>query len=74
MTAKTKAVIKFAIQPAKETPIAPSLLGSSLEKLTGTGFAHPKLKRIKDIVPIGSKCFRGLKLNLPSCFAVVSPK
>lgn len=68
------AVIKLDTQPAKATQIAPNFSGFNLEKLTGTGLAQPNLRIINDANPKGSICFNGFSDNLPSFFAVVSPK
>ncbi len=66
--------------PAKETRKLLFLL-LMREKLTGTGFAHPKtpnpLNEVKIgtiIVPTKSMCETGFKVNLPAFFAVSSPK
>ncbi len=59
--------------PANEI-IAKSLLGlDKFKEFTGTGFAHPNPATNKSIVPIGSKCAKGLKVSLPDIFAVGSP-
>jgi len=41
---------------------------------TGTGLAHPKLKRKRQIAPKGSMWVKGLKESLPRLFAVGSPR
>jgi hypothetical protein len=41
--------------------------------LIGTGFAQPTLKKSIEINPNGLICLRGLRVNLPRFFAVVSP-
>ncbi len=63
----------FAVTPAAETKIRPFLKSLNLLKFTGTGFAHPKPKINNIIVPIGSRCLTGFRLNLPNHRAVESP-
>ena len=67
---------KFLFKPvngiiaAREEIIMPFLGFSKLRGFIGTGFAQPKPKRIIAMVPIGSKCARGLRVSLPCLSAV----
>jgi len=86
INATTPANKKLANGPNKDT-IAISLLGFfKLYGFTGTGLAQPKTIGLElvifanitiitgtKIVPIISICFKGFKLNLPYCSAVLSP-
>ncbi len=70
---KAIALIKFARGPAKDT-IAVSLLKFlKLYGLIGTGRAQPIFAIKSIIVPMGSRCLRGLSVNRPALFAVSSP-
>lgn len=81
---KTKAIEKFVKGPAMATFKAPHFWSLKFKGLIGTGFAQPKIgplpkvaaNKIKGskIVPKGSMCFKGFKLNLPISRAVLSPK
>lgn len=75
------AIRRFVTGPAKETFTIPHFLSLKFRGFTGTGFAQPKtgkfkINRVKGkrIVPIGSMWAIGFKVNLPSLFAVSSPK
>ncbi len=60
--------------PARLTHIMSLPIFLKLRGFTGTGFAHPKSPEKKSIsVPMGSRCFMGLSVTLPSIFAVGSP-
>ena len=80
---KTKASAKFAKGPAAATFAWPYFWSLKLKGFIGTGFAQPKTMWLPGIIikssgkstePIGSKCFKGLRLNLPDNFAVGSPR
>jgi len=76
------AIIMFAKGPAAATLAEPYFLSLRFKGLIGTGFAQPKTilepitskRKGKSTEPIGSKCFRGFKVNLPANFAVGSPR
>lgn len=80
---KNIATIKFVAGPAKETLSIPHFWSLKLYGFTGTGFAQPKIGPLpavntskingKIIVPNGSICLIGFRVNLPSLLAVVSP-
>jgi len=61
------------VGPAKETRAVSLKRFSKLNSFIGTGLLHPNLKKIIQIAPIGSICFRGLRVNLPFTFDVKSP-
>lgn len=73
---------KFETGPAMETFISPYFWSLKLYGFIGTGFAQPNKNGLPTInksngkitEPIGSKCFKGFKVSLPSYFAVGSPK
>ena len=65
--------IKFVNTPAIATKNVPFFLSLKLFGFIITGFAHPNLKNIKQIVPIGSRWCSGFKESLPSFLAVSSP-
>ena len=73
------AIKKFANGPAPATQNMSRFGWCKLPKLTGTGFAHPKMNngaRVRTdnairkpgtaIVPIGSMCFSGFSVTRPS--------
>ena len=41
--------------------------------MIGTGLAQPTRRKIMQIVPKGSRCFRGFRVSRPIIFAVGSP-
>jgi len=65
--------IRLEIGPAIATRKRPRNGFSKALISTGTGFAQPKRKISINIKPIGSRCFSGLRVSLPSIFAVGSP-
>jgi len=75
------AITKFDAGPAKATIPSPKRRFLKLYGLIGTGLAHPSItppgnkahRRGTAIEPIGSMCFIGFKVILPSSFAVGSP-
>jgi hypothetical protein len=68
------AASKFERGPHKET-MSISLLGLLKYKgLMGTGFAHPKLKRKREIAPRGSIWLMGFRVSLRAFLAVGSPR
>ena len=78
---KIIAIKKLDIGPAAAIK-APSLFGFfKLNGLNGTGLAQPKINGLPVIInrngtkndPKNSKCFIGLRVNLPSSLAVLSP-
>ena len=73
---ETKASKILESGPAREVKTIPVfiLTLSKFLGLTGTGFAQPKPKKNKQIAPIGSMWFLGLKESLPEFLAVSSPK
>ncbi|MFH1643092.1 MAG: hypothetical protein ABH967_00425 [Patescibacteria group bacterium] len=78
------AIEKLAMGPAKATFKFPHLLSLKLLGLIGTGFAHPIIGPLPEVIknkskgsktePMGSRCSMGLIVNLPAFFAVSSPK
>lgn len=78
---------KLAKIPADDTKSSPFLIFLKFKGLTGTGFAQAsigpggvpvsiagiKIKAGRRIVPIGSICGSGFRVNLPALWAVVSP-
>jgi hypothetical protein len=68
-----RAKSKFDIGPAIAVIAVSLSLFSKLYSLIGTGLLQPNLKSIIDIAPIGSICFKGFRVSLPSAFAVASP-
>ncbi len=81
ISARTTAIKIFVMGPEIPTQIMSFFGFLNLEKLTGTGFAQPKIigelvrKRNngKIIVPNKSTCLMGLRVNRPRSFAVGSP-
>ena len=69
----TKASKKFERGPANAVNAISCFGYLKLFGLTMTGFAQPNLKNKMKIKPIGSMCFKGFKVSLPSRFAVLSP-
>lgn len=59
--------------PANATNAVYISLFLKLYSLIGTGLLQPNLNRIIHIAPIGSICFNGFNVSLPSAFAVGSP-
>ena len=74
----TSASTIFERGPANATRASPFLPDFRALKLTGTGFAHPKMMPVcemaqskgKMIDPSGSICFMGFKVSLPMILAV----
>lgn len=74
----TKASTIFDNGPAKATSASPFLPDFKALKLTGTGFAQPKMippgkiaqSKGKTIEPNGSMCLIGFRVNLPIILAV----
>lgn len=70
------AIAKLAIGPAKATFKFPHFLSLKLYGLTGTGFAHPIIGPLPEVIknknkgnkkePTGSKCFMGFIVSLPA--------
>ena len=69
---KTSAKNTFEAGPASATSIWCVGLGMFLKSIM-TGFAQPKPTVKSKIVPRGSRCFKGFRVNLPIIFAVGSP-
>ena len=72
----TSASIKFIIGPAADTIASAALVEILPLKFLGfisTGLPQPIWANISIIIPIGSKCDNGFKLNLPCIFGVSSP-
>ena len=80
ITAKTKLTRGPEIATFKD----PHFLSLKLKGFMGTGFAQPKIGPWPAVIksnargsktePMGSKCFKGFKVNLPAYFAVGSPR
>lgn len=68
-----KANNRFDNGPAKATIAVYNSLFLKLYSLIGTGLLHPNLNRTMHTAPIGSICFNGFNVNLPSALAVISP-
>src|SRR6478672_11396268 len=66
-------ITKLLNGPAKDTDTPASLGFLKKKRFTGTGRAQPNPATKIKIVPIGSKCFIGFKVNLPCFLAVSSP-
>src|SRR5262249_49344247 len=72
----------FMAGPATATQTMPLRGFRSARKLTGTGLAYPNRNGEPSssrtpgskIVPVGSMCFKGLRLTRPSLHAVSSPR
>lgn len=81
---KITAIKKLDKGPAMETLSVPHFWSRKLYGLIGTGFVQPKIgpfpavnknkKKGTRTEPNGSKCFNGLRVRRPACFAVGSPK
>ena len=81
---KITATAKLTEGPAIATFKDPHRLSLKLKGFMGTGFAQPKMGPCPKVTksstkgsktePMGSKCFKGFKVNLPAYFAVGSAK
>jgi hypothetical protein len=68
------AVTRFEKGPHKETMTISRLGLLKYRGLMGTGFAHPKLKRKREIAPRGSIWLTGFRVSLRAFLAVGSPR
>lgn len=73
ITVTTIARIRLDIGPASAVNIIPFLLSLKVLSSTDTGFPQPTPIRIIDRKPIGSICAKGLRVNLPFIFWLISP-
>jgi hypothetical protein len=70
----TKAAAILANGPLTETSTVSLLILLKYLKSTGTGLAHPKLNRKRQMAPKGSIWLMGLSESLPALLAVGSPR
>ena len=73
ITVTTIARVRLDIGPASAVNIIPFLLSLKVLSSTDTGFPQPTPIRIIDRKPIGSICAKGLRVNLPFIFWLISP-